>query len=164
MKRLELENLIENIIREQLNIHEDSLIEPEKVEKPDEVDEMSTTGAVAGYETPGAFSKTTSDKIATQAGYSVVGKKEKADNIGPGARKLTVRRNFAESVKLSDFYGIKKLNEFKVQNLRDITDLLNAKGHKNIKSKVEGNNIVFYSGNNVVGIYDKKAKDFTLTK
>lgn len=87
----------------------------------EEIEEMSVTGAVAGYQTPGAFSGTTDDNIATQAGMTVVGKKEKADPLGAGARTI-VRRNFAENkgIKMS-----KKLTQEEFNKL--VEDKIKAK-------------------------------------
>lgn len=105
------------------------------------VDEMSTSAGAGAYLTPGAFAATTSDNIATQAGMKVVGKKEKADSLGSGARVIkrkkeadttlpTVRHNFAENkkdtnMKLENFIETivkKKLQEASYQDFIGGTD------------------------------------------
>jgi hypothetical protein len=73
-----LNNFIEELIQEVEN----------------ELDEMSTTGNVAGYNTPAAFSdggrkdKKRKKKIATQFGYKIVGKMDEELNEAKSKRPV----------------------------------------------------------------------------
>lgn len=54
----------------------------------------------------------------------------------------------------------------KVYNIKDITDLLRSKGYKSIKSKIDNKtqNLAFYNGNELVGLYNKRNREFTLVE
>ena len=121
----------------------DLQVDPIRSDDPNfsDIEEMSTSAGAGAYLTPGAFAATTSDNIATQAGMKVVGKKEKADSLGSGARVIkrkkeadttlpTVRHNFAENkkdtnMKLENFIETivkKKLQEASYQDFIGGTD------------------------------------------
>jgi hypothetical protein len=84
MKRSELDKIIEDLVIKALSENKRT-VKKEDIKKDneeDDIDEMSTTAGVPGYQTPGAFSSTTNDKVSNMSGMTRVGKKEKADNKG----------------------------------------------------------------------------------
>lgn len=92
----------------------------DEIKNEEDMDEVSTTGAVAGYNTPKAFGKPEDEKdkakkMAKSAGYSVVGeginryqelRKEDAtpnQKIGKGIREM--RAQIQEIEKFVDWYS-----------------------------------------------------------
>ena len=92
----------------------------EEIENEEEMDEVSTTGGIAGYNTPKAFGKKSDEKekakrMAKSAGYSVVNeatnrfqqlRKEEAtpnQKIGKGIREM--RTQIQEIEKFVEWYS-----------------------------------------------------------
>ena len=122
----------------------------QEVEK--ELDEATATGAVAGYQTPMAFSdkgksdKKRKKKIATSMGYSVVG--NDVDNINEAVNESTVNEGFSNLKISGPAYDLwndrkvqRKLRGVKIRIVGDMDGVLTVRGNDNELKKVKDINL-----------------------
>jgi len=109
-------------------------IKKEDIDKDnEEIDEMSTTAGVPGYQTPGAFSSTTNDKVSDMGGMTRVGKKENADNKG---REVPVVTRSLKEIVNQILMNEDWWNDLGVEGQKDYIDSHpNSKKAKDAKQK-----------------------------